>query len=54
MNMGILVHMPADTMREHARHAAHTRPVAARVERRWAGVASLVVMLMLLTIVFAL
>jgi hypothetical protein len=53
MNMSVLVHMPADAMREHARHAASAHPVAARIERRWAAIGSLVATLIVLAVFFA-
>jgi hypothetical protein len=41
MNPFALVHLSPDTLREHARHDATARPVAARVERKWAAAACL-------------
>jgi hypothetical protein len=54
MNMSVLVHMPAETMGEYARHSASERPVAARIEREWAAAGTFfVTALIVLTIVFA-
>jgi hypothetical protein len=54
MNMSVLVHMPAETMGEYARHGARERPVAARIEREWAAAGIFFVMaLVVLTFVFA-